>query len=310
MEEKFGSFLQQLRKERGWTQKELGSKLHVSDKTISKWENNQSVPSIDMLESIARCFGITLSELFGYGQKDAPMGMTVDILEQTHRQQEALKKQMLRVVIAALVLMVALLIAMSMYFQTQRNTDRESVKETISLMLPGGESVYQYPFRIPNGAKEFTVRLVNATGETTNSRDIIHVDLTDDFYQQGVDGIMDGIWKMILYVDATHYDWSYKLVDGAGSVTSFYNLGPAYVESAKDQSYGLKTMNDSPSAWNDDKQSILTPMIGDPFILYSIGFAGSEGLTSFGNDWFEINDKLTKIPESLSRVLVVDLLFQ
>lgn len=35
------------------TQKQLGDKLFVSDKTISKWESNRSVPDITMIKRIA-----------------------------------------------------------------------------------------------------------------------------------------------------------------------------------------------------------------------------------------------------------------
>ena len=34
----FGSFLAQLRREKGMTQKELAACLYVSDKAVSKWE--------------------------------------------------------------------------------------------------------------------------------------------------------------------------------------------------------------------------------------------------------------------------------
>lgn len=34
--EKFGSFIAQLRKEKGYTQKELAEKLSISDKAVSK----------------------------------------------------------------------------------------------------------------------------------------------------------------------------------------------------------------------------------------------------------------------------------
>lgn len=40
--QKTGSLLCRLRKERGMTQRELAEKLHVSDKTISKWERGVS----------------------------------------------------------------------------------------------------------------------------------------------------------------------------------------------------------------------------------------------------------------------------
>ena len=35
---KMGAFLQELRKEQGLTQEQLGEKLHISSKTISRWE--------------------------------------------------------------------------------------------------------------------------------------------------------------------------------------------------------------------------------------------------------------------------------
>lgn len=37
-----GEFIQQSRKVRGFTQKDLGDRIGVSDKTISKWENGVS----------------------------------------------------------------------------------------------------------------------------------------------------------------------------------------------------------------------------------------------------------------------------
>lgn len=40
--EKFGVFLAQLRKQKGFTQKELAQKLFVSDKAVSKWERGVS----------------------------------------------------------------------------------------------------------------------------------------------------------------------------------------------------------------------------------------------------------------------------
>ena len=39
-----GEFIQQSRKAKGFTQKDLGDRIGVSDKTISKWENGNSVP--------------------------------------------------------------------------------------------------------------------------------------------------------------------------------------------------------------------------------------------------------------------------
>ena len=43
---KFGSFVSSLRKEKGWTQKELAQRLFVSDKAVSKWETGICCPII------------------------------------------------------------------------------------------------------------------------------------------------------------------------------------------------------------------------------------------------------------------------
>lgn len=40
---KFGAFVAQLRKEKGYTQKELSECLLISDKAISKWETGVSL---------------------------------------------------------------------------------------------------------------------------------------------------------------------------------------------------------------------------------------------------------------------------
>lgn len=41
----FGEFLLELRKEKGYTQKDLAEKLFVSDKAVSKWERALSLPT-------------------------------------------------------------------------------------------------------------------------------------------------------------------------------------------------------------------------------------------------------------------------
>ena len=39
----FGAFVAQLRKEKGWTQRELADQLHITDKAVSKWETGVSL---------------------------------------------------------------------------------------------------------------------------------------------------------------------------------------------------------------------------------------------------------------------------
>ena len=61
--EKFGSFIAQLRKEKGYTQKELAEKLSISDKAVSKWETGKSLPDISLLVPLAYIMEVTVTEL-------------------------------------------------------------------------------------------------------------------------------------------------------------------------------------------------------------------------------------------------------
>ena len=61
-----GNKIRSLRKNKQITQAQLAEALSVSSQSVSKWENNLSVPDISVLPVIARYFGITMDELFNY----------------------------------------------------------------------------------------------------------------------------------------------------------------------------------------------------------------------------------------------------
>ena len=49
---KTGELIAQRRKARGMSQGELASRLHVTDKAVSKWETGRGMPGIDTLEPL------------------------------------------------------------------------------------------------------------------------------------------------------------------------------------------------------------------------------------------------------------------
>ena len=54
-----------MRKEKGITQKELGEKLNVSDKTISRWERGDRIPDSYAIKEISKLLNISCDELLG-----------------------------------------------------------------------------------------------------------------------------------------------------------------------------------------------------------------------------------------------------
>ena len=61
----FGENLKTLRKQKGFSQEELATRLHVVRQTISKWEKNLSVPDADTLIRLAEILEVSVSELLG-----------------------------------------------------------------------------------------------------------------------------------------------------------------------------------------------------------------------------------------------------
>ncbi len=63
MENRFGSFLSQKRKEKNLTQKELSKMLFVSESTVSKWEKDVAHPDITLLPKLSEILGVSEHEL-------------------------------------------------------------------------------------------------------------------------------------------------------------------------------------------------------------------------------------------------------
>ena len=59
----FGEKLKSERMKNGWSQEELAEKLFVSRQSVSKWENNQNYPSIEIIIKVSDLFGVTIDEL-------------------------------------------------------------------------------------------------------------------------------------------------------------------------------------------------------------------------------------------------------
>ena len=58
-----GKFIAELRKEHGFTQEQLGDKIGVTNKTISRWETGMYLPPADALLMISELFDVSINEI-------------------------------------------------------------------------------------------------------------------------------------------------------------------------------------------------------------------------------------------------------
>ena len=80
--QQFGAFVARLRKEQGWTQKQLAERLCISDKAVSKWETGASIPDTAMLLPLSETLGVTVTELLLCRRQDPAQTMEQEDVEQ------------------------------------------------------------------------------------------------------------------------------------------------------------------------------------------------------------------------------------
>ena len=113
----FSKNLKTLRKQKGFSQEELASRLHVVRQTISKWEKNLSVPDADTLIRLAEILEASVSELLGSKIENENGNVTNDVAEQLSRinEQLAMKNRRSRRIWKTIVIILATIFLLSVF---------------------------------------------------------------------------------------------------------------------------------------------------------------------------------------------------
>ena len=61
--QKIGVFLSELRKEKNLTQDELGEQIGVTNKTVSRWENGNYLPPVEILQILSKFYDVSINEI-------------------------------------------------------------------------------------------------------------------------------------------------------------------------------------------------------------------------------------------------------
>lgn len=68
----FHDYLYDLRKQKGWSQEQLGAQINVTRQTVSKWETGETTPEMGKLIELGELFGVSLDELAGRTTQKEP----------------------------------------------------------------------------------------------------------------------------------------------------------------------------------------------------------------------------------------------
>lgn len=70
---KIGKFLKELRKEKELTQEQLAEKFGVSSRSVSRWENGNTMPELGILVELAEYYGVDIKEIIDGERKSESM---------------------------------------------------------------------------------------------------------------------------------------------------------------------------------------------------------------------------------------------
>lgn len=104
---KTGSFLQELRKEKGLTQEQLADQLGVARRTVSRWETGNNMPDLDILVELADRYSVDLREILSGERKNEQMNeelkeTVLQVADYTSEEKARLLKRMHWLFIAGL----------------------------------------------------------------------------------------------------------------------------------------------------------------------------------------------------------------
>ena len=118
---KIGSFLKELRMEKGLTQAELAEQLNTTNRSISRWETGNTMPDISILVELAEFYQVDIKEIIN-GERQSEK-MTEDVKETVEKVAEYSrsinKKKVAKVVALMLIPIIILSVLLVVVFSSR-----------------------------------------------------------------------------------------------------------------------------------------------------------------------------------------------
>ena len=111
---KTGSFILEMRKDKGLTQKQLADMIGVSDKAVSRWETGKGLPDTSIMPELCKVLDINVNELLSGERLNAEAysgkaeEIMVDLVKDVQNNSKARKSEVLGLIVGVLLLVIGL----------------------------------------------------------------------------------------------------------------------------------------------------------------------------------------------------------
>ena len=110
-QKKIGDFLKSLRQEKGLTQTQLADILYVSNRSISRWEQGNGLPDIDLLLKLAHFYDVKLEEILDGQRNNMDNKIDSTVLKVAELENDEKKKMNRIIQVITLISLIFLLIS-------------------------------------------------------------------------------------------------------------------------------------------------------------------------------------------------------
>lgn len=136
--QKVGRFLKELRKENNMTQEQLGERIDVTNKTISRWETGNYMPPVENLKLLSDIYQVSINEILT-GERlaqdnymEAAEENITTALEKMEEKNKRFENHMLVIMIITIILAVAIIVLLP---DADKLSSQDKIKEIVICVL-------------------------------------------------------------------------------------------------------------------------------------------------------------------------------
>ena len=213
--QKFGKFIAEKRKEKRLTQVQMGEKLCITGKTVSRWENGNYMPDIALLIPIADLLDVTVNELLN-GECNIEETKTeaslVSTIEYTKNRELLLKKRYIFLFLLITICTLGVILLMHVILFQQLGVSGTILKEHFGV-TDGGVSMTEEMLRV--AVVIFSI-LILGVGFVGFSFWFLWENRKRNHLQGLTDGKVIGLLKSGLFKNKTHGEFPGGVLMGWG----------------------------------------------------------------------------------------------